>query len=168
MKLQKLTIDQYRSIEHIEINFPENTPVVLFGPNNAGKSNILKALDCIIGEKYASYIEFDDSDFFNRERESYPNISIKVKFDEVVHSSRGNSTSKICFTTNYDSGGAIENAYHFEDGGKMYLKNEEREKCQFVLIDATRDMSRQLSYFSQYSILSKMSKKMHKALVKTS
>lgn len=41
MKLQRIVVDHYRSIEHIEIEFPVGKPVVLFGPNNAGKSNIL-------------------------------------------------------------------------------------------------------------------------------
>jgi len=45
----------------------------------------------------------------------------------------------------------------------MYLSNSDREKCQIVMINATRDINKQLSYYSKYSILSKMAKKMHEA-----
>jgi len=43
MRLEKVCIRNFRSIEDIEIIFPINKPVVLFGPNNAGKSNILRS-----------------------------------------------------------------------------------------------------------------------------
>jgi len=43
--------------------------------------------------------------------------------------------------------------------------NKKAEKLQFIEIDATRDIAKQFSYFSQYSLLSRMSKKMHEALV---
>lgn len=167
MKLKKFTVKNFRSIENIVIDFPDNKPVVLFGPNNVGKSNILKALDCLLGEKHPSYIDFQDSDYFLREPNNYPQISFNAEFDEKM-----NDINILCFTTNHEhtpykaTQPIKENTYHKTDGAKVYLKNEEKEKCHFVLVDANRDISRQLSYFSQYSILSKLSKKMHNELVK--
>ena len=52
MRVEKIKISKYRSIDDVVISFPENKSVVLFGPNNAGKSNILSAIDRLIGEKY--------------------------------------------------------------------------------------------------------------------
>ena len=50
-KLNQIIIENYRSIKGpIVINFPENTPVVLIGENNTGKTNILRAIDLIFGE----------------------------------------------------------------------------------------------------------------------
>lgn len=171
MKLQKLVIDHYRSIEHIEIDFIENVPLILFGPNNSGKSNILKAIECLLGERFASYIDFEDSDYYLRDKQTFPNISFRAYFDENIKTSYPESSS-LCFTTNHKFQHyktkelLVENTYHYESGDQMYLKNDDREKYQFILIDATRDISRQLSYFSQYSILSKMAKRMHGILVK--
>jgi putative ATP-dependent endonuclease of OLD family len=165
MKLERFKIQTFRSIENITINFPVNKPVVIFGPNNVGKSNILRSLDSLLGERYAPYLDFQDSDFFSRDREDFPNIHFSATFDEVFHSNRGESTKTICFTTNYEGESITESTYHFENGKKMYLKNEERDRCNFILIDAARDINRQLSYFSQYSILSKMAKRMHGVLV---
>lgn len=171
MILQKLVIDHYRSIEHIEIDFTENVPLILFGPNNSGKSNILKAIECLLGERFANYIDFEDSDYYLRDKQTFPNISFRAYFDENIKTSYPESSS-LCFTTNHQFQHyktkeiLVENTYHYESGDQMYLKNEDREQCQFILVDATRDISRQLSYFSQYSFLSKMAKRMHGILVK--
>lgn len=169
MRLEKFRIEAFRSIQNVEIIFPVNKPVVIFGPNNVGKSNVLKALDCLLGERYASYFDFQDSDYFFRDKKGYPNISLSGTFDENFYESsyggRVTSSRTVCFTTNHEDKGKTEHMYHFEGGGKMYLTNEQRAQCQFILIDAARDIGRQLSYFSQYSVLSKMAKKMHSVLI---
>lgn len=85
MRLKRITIDRYRSIEHIEIDFPVNRPVVLFGPNNAGKSNILSAINRILGERYPTYIEMLDSDYYMRDKSKYPTSEIKADFDESLY-----------------------------------------------------------------------------------
>ena len=49
MKIKTITIRNYRSIKEITLVFPnDNKPLVLFGANNAGKSNILSALHALI------------------------------------------------------------------------------------------------------------------------
>jgi putative ATP-dependent endonuclease of OLD family len=146
MRLTKFNVEHFRSIEKAEIIFPENVPVILFGPNNVGKSNILRALDCMLGEKHASYFDFQDSDYYERDSNKYPNISFTACFDENVYS--GNSynppTSTLCFTTNKVSSGKNENTFHYptevNGGKKIFLSNEDKGKCQFIFIDATRDL----------------------------
>ncbi len=47
-RITRLTIEGYRSIgSPVTIAFPRNQPVVLVGENNAGKSNIVKALQLV-------------------------------------------------------------------------------------------------------------------------
>jgi len=172
MKLLIFTVEKFRSIEHVEVRFPDNKPLIFFGPNNAGKSNILKALDCFLGEKYTTYIDFQDSDYFFRNKEAFPNIRFIGKFDADIYpgNSRSSATNELFFTTNIEINGDIECCYHKRENtttgqiDKIYLTNESRHKCQFILVDATRDIERQLSYFSKYSILSKMAKRMHDAI----
>lgn len=169
MNLIRFVIKHYRSIEEATIDFGKNTPVILFGANNAGKSNVLKAIDCLLGEKYTPYVEFLDSDYFFRDKEKYPQISFSAYFDGNIRDDYPSSNS-IHFSTNHQfyhykdkaqENLLTESTFHYEDGQQMFLKPKDREKCQLVLIDATRDISRQLSYFSKYSILSRMAKKMH-------
>lgn len=76
MIVGKVKIQKYHSIDDVMISFPENKPLVLFGPNNAGKFNILSAIDCLIDEKYPTYIEMLEGDYFMRDKATYPTASI--------------------------------------------------------------------------------------------
>ncbi len=173
MRLEKFEINKFRSIDHVSIDFPKDKPIVLFGPNNVGKSNILKALDYMLGERYPATNDFPDSDYFERSIDKFPNIFFKAIFDNHFYS--GNSynpeTATVCFSTNRECEDRKEHMFHYDpeenDGEKMFLSNDDRVQCQFILVDATRDIGRQLSYYSPYSVLSKMAKRMHLALAKS-
>ncbi len=166
MQLLKFRIEYFRSIQKIDLIFPKNRPLILFGPNNVGKSNVLKALDCMLGEKWTPYYDFQDSDHFERNSDENPNISFTSRFDGNIYpgNSYNDPSDIICFTTKKDFGDKEENTFHNTENKKLYITSENRSKCQFILIDATRDITRQLSYYSQYSILSRMSQRMHKAM----
>ena len=47
MRLEEIRIQNYRSIDDVTLRFPLNKPVVLLGPNNAGKTNILSAIQTV-------------------------------------------------------------------------------------------------------------------------
>lgn len=74
--ISKLIIENFRSIKRQEVGLgPLNA---FIGPNNAGKSNIMKALNLVLGEVYPSVRSFDEKDFYNYDK-SQP-IKIKVEF----------------------------------------------------------------------------------------
>ena len=52
MAIEKLAIQGFRSIQSLELRLGDINALV--GPNNSGKSNILQALDIILGETYPS------------------------------------------------------------------------------------------------------------------
>ncbi|HHW58000.1 MAG TPA: AAA family ATPase [Clostridia bacterium] len=52
MRLRDLQL-KIRSVANVTINFPLNKPVVLFGPNNSGKSNIFRALEYFLRKIYS-------------------------------------------------------------------------------------------------------------------
>lgn len=60
--VEKLVVKGYRSLKNIEIDFSPGINVIV-GKNNSGKSNIIKALNLIFGEKHPAYITFEDKDF---------------------------------------------------------------------------------------------------------
>ena len=60
MKLSKVKIQNYRSIKEIEFEFPESGILVLVGENNAGKSNIIRAIDLICGEAWIGKEKLED------------------------------------------------------------------------------------------------------------
>ena len=66
MYLSRLYIENYRSIQKLDLKFSKGKNVIV-GKNNAGKSNIIKAIDLILGEKSPTWDKLDnitDTDFF--------------------------------------------------------------------------------------------------------
>ena len=163
MSLKEITIKHYRSIENIKISFPQNKPVVLFGPNNAGKSNILSAINRLLGEKYPSYIEMLDSDYYMRDKEKYPVSSIAAEFTTPI--TLGKKLRKT-ITVTYNANEPGETQLH-DSWGKIYASNEERAQFQSYLIDAERNIQLAFNYGSRYSLLSKFSHRIHSALNQT-
>ncbi|XTP33148.1 AAA family ATPase [Mycobacterium sp. TJFP1] len=51
MKLHRLALTNYRGITHRDIEFPDRGVVVVSGPNEAGKSSMLEALDLLLESK---------------------------------------------------------------------------------------------------------------------
>lgn len=67
MHLSKLIISNYRSIKELSISFEKGKNIIV-GKNNAGKSNIIKAIDLILGESSPTWHKSDNitvNDFFN-------------------------------------------------------------------------------------------------------
>ena len=167
MRIEKIRIKRYRSINDIMISFPENKPLVLFGPNNAGKSNILSAMDRLLGERYPTYIEMLESDYYMRDRESYPTATIFAQFSDAYYTDRRGVPYKTIALTYGYNGNVNDNRIH--DGGdtRFYITNEQRASCQSYLIDAERNIQSAFNYGSKYSLLSKFSHQIHKALSAT-
>lgn len=66
MHLSRIYIQNFRSIENLDIKLKKGRNVVV-GRNNAGKSNIVKAIDLILGEYSPTYNKSDnisETDFF--------------------------------------------------------------------------------------------------------
>lgn len=163
MRVTGVEIEHYRSVGHVRLQFPPNRPLILFGPNNAGKSNIISAIDRTLGERWPFSREMEDSDFFLRNRESYPESKVRVDFDEVFHVEKYSGRPHSSIVALYKSDSSES---HFEsvDGGRLYLNNDSRSSLQSYLVDAERDIERELSYYSRYSLLSKFSHAIHSSL----
>ena len=78
MKITKVIIENYRSIKHLEVVF--NPLQGLIGANSAGKSNILRALNLVLGEKYPMPHSLNKMDFYNEDYSN--NIKTIFRFDE--------------------------------------------------------------------------------------
>ncbi len=67
MFLSRLYISNYRSIKEIDLRFTSGKNVIV-GRNNAGKSNLVKAIDLILGENSPTYQKSENiafSDFYS-------------------------------------------------------------------------------------------------------
>jgi len=80
MRIARVHIENYRSIKNIDI-YPRNY-CVLIGDNNAGKSNILRAVNLVLGELWPTDRTFTQDDFFGQDTSH--DIIIQVYFDDPI------------------------------------------------------------------------------------
>lgn len=79
MKLIKVTIDNYKSIKHLEIE-PSCGLNAFIGANSTGKSNIFDAINWLLGPVYPSFNSTKKQDRFLGDEAN--KISIKLEFDD--------------------------------------------------------------------------------------
>ncbi|MHC4627343.1 MAG: ATP-dependent nuclease [Planctomycetota bacterium] len=72
MRITKVSIKNFRSIRSLE--FEPAEMCALIGGNNAGKSNILKALHIVLGDRWPGTTSVDDQDIFGHD----PNLDIEI------------------------------------------------------------------------------------------
>jgi len=80
MKISKVHIENYRSI--IQLEFSPGNYCALIGENNAGKSNVLKAINLVLGETWPTDRSISEEDFHGHDTSK--DIIIQVYFDEIV------------------------------------------------------------------------------------
>lgn len=78
MYISRVIIKNYRSIKSLELNFNSGKNVIV-GKNNSGKSNIIKAIDIVLGESsptYAKYNNITENDFYSNGTETNKKLMI--------------------------------------------------------------------------------------------
>jgi len=66
MYISKFSAFNYRSLKQVIIRL-ENGKNVLVGKNNSGKSNIIKGIEILVGERFPSFQNITDNDFYTFE-----------------------------------------------------------------------------------------------------
>ena len=77
MRISRLQIDNFRSIKHLDAELPQICCLV--GPNNAGKSNILLAIQKVLGRDWVSVSSFEEDDVYGRDPSA--DVKIALSFD---------------------------------------------------------------------------------------
>lgn len=165
-RITKLQVKNFKSVkELVEIRFPQNAPLVLVGENNSGKSNLVRALELVLGEGWPGTYDPEDHDFHNRDKENLP-IEIGVNLEGVSRiDGRGAIHEVQGLVLRYPSDG--DRPFRMvEDEGREnpYVGSDVREQCVCIVVGADRRLSYQLSYVSKYTFLSKLMRKFHQAL----
>lgn len=108
--------------------------MVLFGPNNAGKSNILSAIDRLLGERYPTYIEMLDSDFYMRNKALHPTSTIMATFTSPYYYDRyRNAFRTIAVTYGY---GGNPNEHLIHDDPFLTVRAGEKDNYMEGLVTA--------------------------------
>jgi putative ATP-dependent endonuclease of the OLD family len=167
-RVKQVTIENYRSIQdQVVIDFPENCPVILVGENNAGKSNIIRAVDLIFGEFHPKYKDLDDFDHFNRD----PRKLISIEASVSGYEGRlGRSREFSCTGFQYSRIKGTEssfNAVQSDGNPNQYVSNDLRGEISAVLVSSEQNLSYQLSYASKFTLLSKLTRAFHDRLTES-
>lgn len=166
--IKSLRITGYRSIkEEIEINFPKKCPLVLLGENNAGKSNIIRAIDILQGEMWPGSKDPEDHDFWDRDCKN-GKIEIEADFDDLTYKDNNGNEHLVSSIYWYCDPSNSDNKVEYRANtlqGARYVSNELRNGCICMVLGADRRLNYQLSYSSKYTLLSKLMRKFHSSLI---
>lgn len=164
-RVTKLQARNFRSIGGwVEVDFPENGPLVLIGENNAGKSNIVRALDIVLGETWPGSFNPEDHDYYQRVRDSVP-MQILVNVEGIRHIKQDREVAQISWRYDPDEDRACAFDAMFLDGPSAWMGNAEREQLACVVVGADRRLSYQLSYTSKWTLLSRLMRRFHDVLI---
>ncbi len=145
MKLTRVQINNFRSIKSMDFAFPESGFLVLVGANNAGKSNIIRAINDICGEEWVTTEKLLDHDFYGRDR-NRP-LSIELSFDN-------GSSVRLSSANKWPE-------YKDENGRTIYASRaniKDDFPCTFLGADRTFD--RHMSFYD-WTLLGKIRKTFH-------
>jgi len=149
MKINHVHIKNFRSIKDLNFWFPEIGLMILVGVNNAGKSNIVRAINNILGESWWGK-NIDDSDYYMRD----PNnaIEIAIQFD---------NGREVAFNS---SEGWPQ---YYDENGYQFRSNQRNVKDDFpsTYLAAERSISKTLS-FSKWELMGKVAQSFNR-LVKS-
>jgi len=135
MKIESLTISNWRSIQSLEIAFQDL--MIFIGQNNHGKSNVLSALLFFFGE-----IKPQDMDFNRDEQELFVEITFgeldatdKKTFKKYLTANESIKVRKLAYVGgNFEYHGYIQNPvdeWLREGNASTYLKREAAERLPF-------------------------------------
>lgn len=141
MKIKQITIKNFRSVKDETIIFPDSGILTLVGPNNAGKSNILKAIENILGDSWFSGDKAELNDHFMKVKNNI--IEIAITFDD---------NKKVEFKSN-DSWAK----YYQSSGSKMPFGSSVKDDFPCTYLSANRDLAKNMQ-FRSYELMGKIAK----------
>lgn len=159
MAIKRIHIENFRSIKRLD--FKPTMLTALVGKNNSGKSNILRVIDLMLGERWSPYA-ITEEDIYNHDE----NLTAKIElyFDQpIIHTYYGKDIEIKGFRMEFDSNNGGNLACIDGDGKEVMtqynkplpLSNKIRNKVPVVLIGVDRNLSKILSA-SQWTVLGKL------------
>ena len=149
LKITKLTIKNYKSVRGLDLDLSPRINVFI-GANNVGKSNILSAMEWLLGPSYPMPNRLGRWDFYNGD-ESLP-MKISLTFDDGATLSFD--------STWYDSYGHEKHGLNLNGG---YASGDVRDQYISASIGPDRQM-RENPASSQWTLLGRMLKDFNERL----
>ena len=147
MKISRIHIENFRSIK--KLTFEPGNICALVGENGAGKSNILAALDFLLGERYPSSRNLDSSDYFGHDESR--TIFICVEFEH-------NTSNVRKFWCKFQQNKS--DVVRYEPAWDDVRTSDIREKLPMIFMDAHRDVDKHFRQ-SRWSLLGRILHRFH-------
>ncbi len=146
VNIDKLHIENFKSIRNLDMKFNKINAIV--GPNNAGKSNIMRALSLVLGETWPTGRSINDNDYFNRDVKN--TIKIEVMFDKPFLDEKSqqqiNGFRFECHKeeANFFPLDAAGNNLKYANGNTLRVSSGMREEVPLIYVDIDRQSSQQV------------------------
>lgn len=151
MRISQIEINNFRSIKELVIT-PGNL-CALIGPNSAGKTNILKAIDLVLGEGWTTKAKVA-RELFNDT--NHP-VSIKISFSSPIEfkNKRGFDVSISSVKLEMNLEPDLTAKTTINNGATFYDQDQFKRLCHFILIPSERQLGAELRV-SQWTMLGKL------------
>ena len=151
MRIVRIEIENYRSIK--DITLQPGSLAALVGANNAGKTNILSALNFALGDRWPSSSGLQPTDRFNKDASR--NIRIKIAF-----SREGNDAAVAAISISESNGRLYARYRLFDRDETAFLNDAIRSQFPIVYLDAARNFDSQFS-MSRWSLFGRIARQLH-------
>jgi predicted ATP-dependent endonuclease of OLD family len=158
MFIKSLKIKNFRSIKHLDIE-PSDLCAII-GPNSAGKTNILKAIDLILGEGWTTKAKVAKELFNDPDKP----VEIAIELDESISFTGGKGYDVTVSSIELEM--TLRPELHVQTtinrGDKFYDQEKFKKLCHFIYIPSERSLESELRV-SQWTMLGKLMKLIYEA-----
>lgn len=147
ISIRHVEIENYRSIRGME--FEPTRLCALVGPNNAGKSNILSALELLLGHRYPTEGSLNEEDYYLFRQDVMPRIAATIGYDD-----EGGYPAEVRFEFG-PSGQELKLRAWGEGYDGRYPRKEFRERFSLIRLGMDRG-ARQQQPSSRWTLLGRL------------
>ncbi|RKS42527.1 putative ATP-dependent endonuclease of OLD family [Gillisia mitskevichiae] len=152
--IKSILIENFRSIQSLFIK-PRNLTAIL-GPNSTGKTNVLKAIDLVLGEGWTTKAKVA-RELFNDPNEDI-NIEIEFNLPIMVPGNGGYPPTPVSsIKLNMSLYPDLTAKTTINNGVTFYGQEKFKKLCHFIYIPSERNLNSELRV-SQWTMLGKMMK----------
>lgn len=136
-RIRQVEIENFRSIRRLA--FEPGTLCALVGANNAGKSNILAAINLVIGPRWPTEGSFTENDCYQMDKKA----PMRIRVDVEAVNDHGR-TLQISLGFGQDEDGAYKLSHRLGAGPwSPHTKREYREACPLIRLGIDRSIRQQ-------------------------
>lgn len=160
MFISKLEIKNFKSIKTLSLEPSQLCAII--GPNSTGKTNVLKAIDLVLGEGWTTKAKVAKELFHDTEAD----VEIKITFDEAITftGARGRDISVSSIELAMSLHPDLQARTTINGGDTFYDQEKFKKLCHFIYIPSERSLNSELRV-SQWTMLGKLMRQIYEAYV---